>query len=244
MKRSRFLAPSLLAPSLAALFSTALAGVASAQTVPDPDPNAQVPIGEGTPSQQLPPPRSDHDPAPPVPAPSVPRTGVTSQAGVGGTQAYARAGVLELGGSAGFGAASNYTRLDFSPSIGLFVVDNLELSLITGFSYFKLGATDAAPSSSATEIKALLEPSFHLPFSEVAFGFLGLGAGVNYLSDSEAGFAIQPRLGANFLIGRSGILTPAAYFSYSTVEAIQTEAGAVLAVRSSYGLNIGYTVMW
>lgn len=221
-----------------------LTSAVSAAQIPDPDPNAQVPIGQGTPSGQLPPPRSDHDPAPPVPAATLPTTGVTSQAGVGGTQAYGRAGVLELGGSAGVGAASNYTRIEFSPSVGLFVVDNLELSLITGFSYFRLDEAEGRPSTSATEIKALIEPSFHLPLSEVAFGFLGLGVGVNYLSESDAGFAVQPRLGANFLIGRSGILTPAAYFSYSTVEAIQTGAGAVLAVRSSYGMNIGYTVMW
>ena len=204
----------------------------------------QVPLGEGTPPGQLPAPRSDHDPRPPVPAPTVPLTGVTSQAGVGGTQAYARAGVLELGGSAGFGTASNYTRLELSPSIGIFAIDNLELSLLTGFSYFRVGASGDTAATSATELKALFEPSLHLPFSQVAFGFVGLGAGVNYLSGHDAGLALQPRVGLNFLVGRSGILTPAAYFSYSTVEAIQTEAGAVLALRSSYGMNIGYTVMW
>src|SRR5207245_86326 len=76
-----------------------------AQTVPDPDPYNRTTVGEGTPREQLPPPRSSHDPQPPVPAPTVPETGVTKQAGVGGTQAYARAGVLELGGSGGFAAA-------------------------------------------------------------------------------------------------------------------------------------------
>jgi hypothetical protein len=220
-----------------------LSGVAMAQ-IPDPDPSARVPLGEGTPSEALPPPRSDHDPRPPVPAPTVPRTGVTEQAGVGGTQAYARSGVLELGGSGGFGAASNYTRFELSPSIGLFLVDNLELSLLTGFNYFSVGATDDAGKTSATELKALIEPSFHLPFSEVAFGFVGLGAGVNYITGHDAGFALQPRLGANFLIGRSGVLTPALNVAYSTVEAIRTEVGTVLAVRTSYGMNIGYTVMW
>jgi hypothetical protein len=234
----------MLAFVSATLAFTVVPRAADAQTVPDPNPNAQVPLGEGTPSQQLPPPRSDHDPAPPVPAPAIPSTGVTAQAGVGGTQAYGRAGVLELGGSAGFGAATNYTRLDFSPSIGLFVADNLELSLLTGLSYFQVDAVGTDPSSSATEFKAILEPSLHLPFSQSAFGFLGLGAGVNYLSGRDAGLAVQPRVGMNFLIGRSGVFTPAAFFSYSTVEAFQTEAGAVLALRSSYGLNFGYTVMW
>jgi len=215
-----------------------------AQTVPDPDPNNRTTVGEGTPRGQLPPPRSDHDPQPPVPAPTIPETGVTRQAGVGGTQAYARAGVLELGGSAGFAAASNYTRFELSPSFGLFVVDNLELSLLTGFNYFRIGASDNNPTSSATELKALIEPSFHLPFSQVAFGFLGLGAGANYITGHSAGFALQPRLGANFLIGRSGVLTPSLNVAYSTVDAIRTPAGTLLAVQTSYGVNIGYTVMW
>jgi hypothetical protein len=217
-----------------------------AQTVPDPDPAHRTQIGEGQPrdTTALPPPRSDNDPRPPVPAPTVPETGVTRQAGVGGTQAYSRAGVLELGGSAGFAAASNYTRFEVSPSVGLFLVDNVELSLLTAFNYFRVGATDSAGEASATEFKALIEPSFHLPFSEVAFGFLGLGAGVNYLTGQSAGFALQPRLGANFLLGRSGILTPSFNVAYSTVDAIRTPAGTVLAVQTSYGLNIGYTVMW
>jgi hypothetical protein len=220
-------------------------GTALAQdAVPDPNPNHQVPLGNGTPTQSLPPPRSDHDPQPQVPAPTVPETGVTRQAGVGGTQAYARAGVLELGGSGGFAAASNYSRFELSPSIGLFLVDNVELSLLTGFNYFSIGATDMSPSTSATELKALIEPSFHLPFSQVAFGFLGLGAGVNYVTGHQAGFALQPRLGANFLIGRSGVLTPSLEVAYSTVDAIRTAAGTILAVQTSYGVNIGYTVMW
>lgn len=215
-----------------------------AQSVPDPDPTERTTIGEGTPSGNLPPPRSDHDPQPPVAAPTIPETGVTRQAGVGGTQAYARAGVLELGGSGGFAAASRYTRFELSPSIGLFVVDNVELSLLTGFNYFSIGSTENEPSTSATELKALIEPSFHLPFSQTVFGFLGLGAGVNYITGQSAGFALQPRLGANFLIGRSGVLSPSFNVAYSTVEAIRTPAGTLLAVQTSYGVNIGYTVMW
>src|SRR4051812_41238043 len=100
-------------------------GTVWAQTVPDPDPNNRTQIGEGQPRGTLPPPRSDNDPRPPVPAPTVPETGVTRQAGIGGTQAYARAGVLELGGSGGFSAASNYTRFEVSPSLGLYLVDNV-----------------------------------------------------------------------------------------------------------------------
>jgi hypothetical protein len=221
-------------------------GAVAQEAVPDPNPQERTQIGEGVPrdTTALPPPRSDHDPLPPVPAPTVPETGVTRQAGVGGTQAYGRAGVLELGGSGGFAAASNYSRFELSPSLGLFVVDNLELSLLTAFNYFRVGAMDNAPSSHATELKALIEPSFHIPFSQVAFGFLGLGAGVGYITGADAGFALQPRIGGNFLIGRSGVLTPSLTVAYSTTDAIRTAAGTILAVRTSYGMNIGYTVMW
>jgi hypothetical protein len=212
--------------------------------IPDPNPSDRTTVGEGTPSGSLPPPRSDFDPQPPVAAPTVPTTGVTRQAGVGGTQAYGRAGVLELGGSAGFAAASNYSRFEISPSIGLFVVDNLQLSLLTAFNHFRIGEQNGMNGTSATELKALIEPSFHLPLSQVAFAFLGVGAGVNYITEGDAGFALQPRIGANFLIGRSGVLTPALNMTYSTVEALRTPAGTLLAIQTSYGMNIGYTVMW
>jgi hypothetical protein len=231
--------------ALAAGVLCALPAMASAQQEPIGEPGEEEAIGEGTPPEALPPPRSHDDPRPPVAAPMVPKVGVTKQAGVGGSQAYGRAGVLELGGSAGFSAASNYRRFELSPSIGLFVMDNVELSLLTGFNYFSIDS-DAGTDvpASATELKALIEPSFHIPFTEVAFGFLGLGAGFNYITGHDVGFALQPRLGANFLIGRSGVLTPSFNVAYSTVDALRTDAGTVLAVRTSYGLNIGYTVMW
>jgi hypothetical protein len=227
-----------LVPAL--LCGLALPAAAYAQT----ESQGEVPLGQGSPPSQLPAPRSDNDPRPPVPAPTVPVTGLTRQAGVGGTQAYGRAGVMELGGSAGFSAASNYSRFELSPSIGVYAVDNLELSLLTGFSHFRVGPANGTDRVTATEIKALIEPSLHLPFSQVAFGFVGLGGGFNYISGHDAGFALQPRIGMNFLIGRSGVLTPAFNVAYSTVEALRTEVGTVLAVQTSYGLNIGYTVMW
>jgi hypothetical protein len=203
-------------------------------------------LGSGVERNTIPPGTSTAEEPPPPPAPAVtlPETGISKQAGIGSPVAYGRAGVLELGGSGGFSAASNYTRFNLSPSVGLFVVDNVELSLITGLNYFRVGSTSTTAETHATEVSALIEPSFHLPFSDVAFGFLGLGAGVNYVTGADAGFALQPRLGANFLVGRSGILTPSLTVAYSTVDAIRTQAGTILAVRTSYGMNIGYTVMW
>lgn len=231
------------------LVATALLGLGASSAmaqdvVPDPDPTQRVQVGEGVPPSQLPPPRSDNDPAPPVPGREVPRVGVTKQAGVGGTQAYARAGVLELGGSAGFSAASNYRRFEVSPSIGWFVLDNVELSLLTAFNHFSVDSVNGQDSVDATEFKLMIEPSLHLPFTQNLFGFLGVGAGVNYVTGYDAGFALQPRLGVNILVGRSGVLTPSLSMAYSTVEALRTEAGTLLAIQTSYGMNIGYTVMW
>ena len=57
------------------------------------------------------------------------------------------------------------------------------------FQHWLASQPDNNPTTSATELKALIEPSFHLPFSQVAFGFLGLGAGANYITGHSAGFA-------------------------------------------------------
>ncbi len=83
------------------------------------------------PGETLPPSQSDHDVQPPVASPGAAAAGgIVSQAGVGGLIGYGRAGVLELGGSAGFTFASDYRNLNIAPSIGWFVADNLELSAI------------------------------------------------------------------------------------------------------------------
>jgi hypothetical protein len=199
----------------------------------------EVTVGAGQPSSSLPPPQSANDPTPPPAAPSLPRGGLTEQAGVGGTQAYGRAGVLELGGSAGFSKASNFTSVSFSPTIGWFFVDNLELSAMVSINFIDAGA---APSS--TYMTLLAEPSYHLPVSDKIFIFAGIGAGLAYAKGPGAGFAVAPRLGMNAMVGRSGILTPAFNFVYSTSDVATTTQGTLLAVSTSYGMNIGYTVMW
>jgi hypothetical protein len=188
--------------------------------------------------QPLPPPQSFHEEPPPVAAPAARDVGVTEQAGIGGTQAYGRAGVLELGGSAGFAAAKDYTQLNISPSVGWFFVDNFEISGIVGVNYIHTGG------QSGTLMTYLAEPSYHLPFSNRLFGFLGVGAGLAYQKDAGAGFALAPRLGMNVLVGRSGILTPALQLVYNTTEVTPVPQGTAVAVNTTYGANIGYTVMW
>jgi len=227
-----------------------LAVPAQAQTVPEDSDVGEVTgnantadndpgtVGEGKKSENLPEPKSDNDPQPQVPAPSLPTSGIIKQAGVGGAVSYGRRGVLELGGSAGLTAATDFTQVSVAPSLGWFLMDNLEISAIMGLNYAKTGG------SSRTLFTGLVEPSFHIPFNKTVFGFVGLGAGIGYVEGPGAGFALAPRLGANFLVGRSGVLTPAAFLQYTTHEATQTPQGTLLAVSTSVGMQVGYTVMW
>lgn len=198
-----------------------------------------------TPEENLPKPVSDDDPAPPVAAPDValPPGGVVEQAGVGGVVGYARAGVLELGGSAGLMLASEFRNVNVAPTIGWFVADNLELSAILGVSNIKAG------DESATVWSALVEPSYHLPFNRTTFGFLGIGVGAAYVSEIGTGLAVAPRIGANVLVGRSGVLTPSLSYEYTTHNVESVSEGdmrdvTLVAISSALRINIGYTAMW
>ncbi len=134
---------------------------------------ACLPIGTAlAQSTDLPPPRSDHDPYPPVARPAGGGEGipeVTKQAGVGGDQGYGRSGVLELGGAAGFRAANDFTQFNLEPQVGIFWTDNLELSAIVSLNYAKVRGNDN------TFFRALIEPSYHLPLNNTLFAFLGVG---------------------------------------------------------------------
>lgn len=206
--------------------------------IADPDPNKSYRVGAGEDPDALPPARSDHDPQPQVASPSVPSGGVIEQAGTGGQTAYGRVGVLELGGSASFTKANDFTQIALNPSIGWFFMDNIEISAILGLSHLNAQGVDT------TFVNFLLEPSLHIPFSNTVFGLIGAGVGPSYSEDTGMGLAFAPRLGLQVLVGRSGILTPSIFASYSTHEAILTQQGALLAVSLTYGAGIGYTVMW
>jgi hypothetical protein len=189
---------------------------------------------------ELPPSKSDNDVQPEVASPGVPSGGFVSQAGVGGVVGYGRAGVLELGGSAGFAFASEYRNINISPTIGWFLADNFEISAIASIANIKQG-----DSSSSTLWSALLEPSYHLPFNRTVFGFLGLGAGAAHVSGLGTGFAVAPRIGANLMIGRSGVLTPSLSYQYTTISTDMSDSEVtVVALTSAVMLNVGYTAMW
>ena len=230
-----------------------MAGVASAQEPVVKDtapvtPPAGTDAGTGTPGktaaptepgETLPESQSDHDVQPPVASPGAPSGGFVSQAGVGGLIGYGRAGVLELGGSAGFTFASDYRNLNIAPSIGWFVADNLELSAILSISNIKAGG------ASSTLWSAIIEPSYHIPFNRSMFGFVGMGVGASHVSSLGTGFAVAPRLGMNFMVGRSGVLTPSLSYQYTTINSDMTTGDVtVVALTSALQVNMGYTAMW
>jgi hypothetical protein len=199
-----------------------------------------------TPTGQLPPASSDHDTAPPVPSPVIPgvNADVVEQAGVGGQVGYARAGVLELGGSAGLTLAGDIRAINFSPSIGWFLIDNFELSAILDVTNLKAG------DDSATLFSGLIEPSFHIPFNRSMFGFVGMGVGAAYQEALGAGMAVAPRIGMDFLVGRSGILRPSLSYEYTTHNTMASVADdgttsvTLVAISSALRFNIGYSSMW
>ena len=228
---------------LAATAALALIGAtpALAQNAPDLDNDgADEELVHSEPGmEQLPDPQSDSDPRPPVAVPAIPEGGVVQQAGIGGLVAYGRAGVLELGGSAGLAAASGITAASLNPSIGWFAADNLQLSGILGVSHI---ATD---QDNVTILSLLVEPSYHMPLNRSVFGFLGLGVGGSHVDEAGTGFAVAPRIGANIMVGRSGILSPSVAYQYTTHDTIEMEDGTtLLSVSTSLSANVGYTVMW
>jgi hypothetical protein len=198
--------------------------------------------GAGAPptaSTDLPEAKSDHDAQPEVASPGIPDGGIIRQAGVGGVVGYGRAGVLELGGSAGFAFASDYRNMNLSPTVGWFVADNLELSAILSLSNIKTG------DNSATLWSALLEPSYHVPLNRSVFGFLGLGVGASHVTNLGSGFAMAPRIGMNLMVGRSAVLTPSLSYQYTTIESEMGPADVtVVGITSSTRFNAGYTAMW
>jgi len=197
------------------------------------------------PPNRLPEARSSNDPIPTAPAPLAHKAlKVVRQAGVGGPTAYARGGVLELGGDLSYVGANNFQQLSVTPSVGFFITDNLELSALLGVSYSDV-TDSAAGNVKKTAVTALIEPSFHLPIVDQLFAFVGLGLGVNYNKGFGTGFALAPRVGFNVMVGRSGVLTPAFNVNWSSNSALETSDGQKLvAVHTTLGASLGYSVMF
>ena len=203
--------------------------------------NAQAYVANTASPEKLPPAQSTNEPRPTAPTPfDGADTKLVKQAGIGSEVAYGRAGVLELGGGVTFSGSRDGTLLSVAPTIGWFFADNFELSAIAAFTHNRIGQ-----SNSNSYFTALLEPSAHIPIVDSLFLFGGLGAGLGYdVNRKSTGFALAPRLGANIMVGRSGVLTPSATWNFATNSAVQTQQGTMLALNNTYGINVNYTVMW
>jgi hypothetical protein len=133
--------------------------------------------------------------------------------------------------------------VNVSPSFGWFPVANVEVSGTLGLSNLKAGDEEA------TIYSVLVEPSYNLQIDAHTFGFVGLGVGAAFIPDLGTGLAVAPRIGAKFLIGRWGILTPSLSYEYTThsLEGLDDEMSdevALAAVSSALRVNIGYSVAW
>jgi hypothetical protein len=161
---------------------------------------------------------------------------VAKNAGVGSDLAYASKTVVEMGGVLALRHQSETTLFRFSPSIGYFIVDNIELTLFPEIIITRIGADDGAAAEGAQtdwSIGAVLEPSYHLPLSDRLFAFAGFGIGLNYAEDPGVDLLFRPRLGLDILVGRSGILKPAAFMDVGVNDGL-----------SAGGFEAGFTVMW
>lgn len=167
---------------------------------------------------------------------------IVDQAGVGSTVAYGRQGVIEMGGSVGFYLAQHLFQFNVSPQLGVFVMDNFQISALVDVRYAYTEDGDGNRTDS-TAFTFLAEPSYHLPIAETLFVFGGIGLGPAY-NGRDAGFALQPRVGMNILVGRSGIITPSVSLLYNTSGLSQVEGGTLLENSVSGALNVGYSVMW
>lgn len=189
---------------------------------------------------ELPPAESSHDPAPPAPSPVVGRSlRLIRQAGIGGPTAYARNGVLELGGNLSFSAASDNIQLSVTPQIGYFITDNLQLSVLATVAYNEINKVHR------TDVTAIIEPSVHVPIVTQLYVFAGAGVGVAYHQGLGTGVAVAPRVGFNIPVGRSGILTTAFNVNWSSNSAFESTNGQKLvAVHTMIGTSLGYSVMF
>jgi hypothetical protein len=208
---------------------------------------ASSPFGSPTSSRSSPRAAIDAIPPPPEPSPAIDTDGDSAADGL---RPYASAGVFELGGFANVSGTSSFTSIQGSAAAGYFVFDGFELSGILGVNYVRQtidAGTPAARSSHATIFRALAEPSYHLPIARTLWAFCGIGLGLSLALEkggSDIGFDIAPRAGGNFLVGRSGLVTLAAFFDRTVAVATAGRGGDATGVTSTYGLSAGYTFMW
>ena len=226
---------------------------AAVQMVQDQPVTTSVPIPTSSPPVQL----ATTEAPPPAPTPTAPTPAAATTSAVSepppvirSGPSYGQRGVIELGGFFNFSGASSFASIQASPTAGYFLADNLELTGIIGVNYvhqtFVVNGDEI--SDHKTIVRVLAEPSYHLPLNPMMSAFLGIGMGVASVpvtaDGSSLGFDLAPRVGANFLVGRSGLISPAFFIDFTTGQALQANGSTLLGVNMTYGLQAGYTVMF
>ncbi|MFW6051637.1 MAG: hypothetical protein ACODAU_10705, partial [Myxococcota bacterium] len=151
------------------------------------------------------------------------KEGVGRESGV----QYADQGVVEVGGRLLLDIREDIKDFAIQPVIGYFLLDRFEITVIPflqvtsveGETFWRLGA--------------LVEPSYHHPFLDWLYGFIGLGLGFAYEEGPGFDGVFRPVVGVDMRVGRSGIFKPLAFFE------VGLKDGAV-----GGGLQAGFTVMF
>jgi len=200
-----------------------------------------------------PPTRLAADVEPPPPAVPHPQTanGIVEDAGTGSSKAYARAGVLELGGFGNLAVANNFTSIQIAPTIGWFIIDNLELSAIFGLNYvhqtfdLPLGGTTLRPQDDSQDPRrAELSPPLQPHHLGLHRHRLGARQRAPRRRQHQHRFRLRAADRRQLSGGEVGLFTPAFYMDYTTGETLQTSGGNIIGVNAIYGVSAGYTVMW
>jgi hypothetical protein len=121
---------------------------------------------------------------------------------------YAAESTFEVGGSVALNWTSETFDMVIGPSVGWFVADQWELSILTRYAYSSVEQEDGTRESTDRG-SILFEPSFHHPLrADGLYLFVGLGVGIGY-DDDKFDFETVPRVGLNIGVGRAGVFTPA-----------------------------------
>ena len=132
---------------------------------------------------------------------------VTMGAGMGSNTTYAEKGVVELGGMFGLDIRERLINVSASPTVGYFIVDRFELSLLPGVQVVQT-ETETGDKETVVRFVGVLEPSYHLPVTDFLYVHAGLGLGLTYEEGPGVDFLLRPVLGTDLMVGRSGIFKP------------------------------------
>lgn len=185
---------------------------------------------------------STPDPTPPVPnvlaeTPRAERLTVVEQAGVGGPLAYASATVLEVGGSGSMSISGERLYLRMAPYVAWFVVDGFRLSYTHELYVSKLEKDYRI----STAILAGGDVHFRLNDRLLIGAGPELGALYN---GAKWGAMIRPKLTLDILVGRSAILHPGLFFSWSSVDIIDASGQNTPGEHIAFGFDIAYAAMF